>query len=363
MRENVLKEKIYTLCCEGKIPYKSKRILLRNLTKINAEIEKRGVSVNSLNFFDELLDVCNYVLTTNSYTFKSALKEHNVENEYIFLTEYWNSEITVGKLKKISLKMSELYQACETYRFLDCKSDITAYQFITGDFSEEDFELLLEVLDKENFSYAIQGDIHEETTCVGVDISFDAIVSAKELRNNLSERINIESETERVLSEIYNNLQVSVFKGVSDCIVRTPMRNKDGLDFLCKELTKHEFQSSLQEDKNSYLLVVQPIPAGGDYTMQYSEAQLTQMLDAHLGSVYHFVAVYCEKVLLPKLLNNAINSVVKALNEVTINDSSVKIRMIETKTNTYKKLFEVLRKKGFDVNISGTEKLEFEMRW
>lgn len=372
MKDEFIRKKIEDLYYTEKITKKSKGILMRNIECINSRLRDKKITCTSDDFDSQFESVCKFVVETSSYSFKTAFADSDCESVDEFLNEYWlhNTMVLHGANAKITVRYADVYNACATTEYLDANTGVSPKQFCDGDFNDEAFDALFDALVTNNISFECErkeagvlnvgeeSEISNESNQIA-DL-FTTIISADELRKNDLKVNAVKNEAYRILTEFYKKMYKSVFRGEKVCTVETAILDDYELKLLCNELEDHQFRVSILEKGEVCKLRVECIAYDGDFTSYYNETDLGNMLLSKDGSVFSFVADYCEKVVVPRIVAKSVKEIAERLANVKISDDSLHFNKIKTKTNAYAVLFAGLRAKGFEVVDKGNE---FVMRW
>ena len=238
---------------------------------------------------------------------------------------------------------------------MDASNGVDAKDFLSGNYTREDFAILKKFLEMNRCVITV-----DESTKTSIDSSiWDSIISADELKSSLLEEAATE-QTERIKESMYKVLNVSVFQGVCSCNVSCVTNNVKVLKRVGEYLDSLGFSMTYNVRSDGSDLYIKAKCVNGDFKQTYSEEQLTNMLKTGHGDAYYYVAVYCDKVLIPQLLSLCVKDVTLALQGVKLNTEYLRIDKHKTKTDVYRQLFDVLKQKGFHVK-SETE--YYEMRW
>lgn len=363
------------------ITNKDRQILLKKLKNLESVIEHRGLDPATDNFDEQFADVCKSVLLMSKYTFQQAVRDYNAESPEEFFDNVWNSLVTITN--DFSVSVCDLYTLCNDEHYLNAETSVSAYDFAIGKFNPEDLELLKQIARKQGMCQApfrvekeqVSADLkqYEVTLDDNVEDVFDnecgasrtnaildTIISVDELRSSFIGLNPVDAEAEELLSKVYKTLNVSVFKGVPTCSVKTKKYEEVQRERITEIFAEKGFDVTWEPDDSGFVLVIIAKQYSGDYSAEYTEEDLQSMLVSGLGSVYSFVAVYSRNVLVPKILAGITAEIVKALKKVTIEEKGLEFQKIKTKTSVYEILFASLRAKGFHVI---ERKGYFEMRW
>lgn len=358
MEDNKLKAKINEAVRDGLIHQEDRHQLLRNTKKLAEVMKERNITLVSKDCTVQFIAACQFILVVSKYTFRAAFADSKFNTEKEFLEKCWYKEVMIRiDNDMLKLRLCDLYEACSSTTFLDSKSNTCANSFLQNDFTRNDFDLLVAVLEDNNLDYKCCTNSGTEAEIQSI---FNSIITADALRDSLNSCKTNPSQAEKVLSEVYNVLNTCVFKGISNCTIKLPHSESHNVNAILNLLESKEFAATYEIADGFVYLVVKALPSGGDYNADYTEKQLSTMLTSGLGSAYFFVATYCANVVIPKILNNAVTSIVERLNKVTAADKNFKISMVETKTDSYTQLFDVLKSKGFHVTVNDSV---FEVGW
>lgn len=324
-----------------------------------------GVLLSRLNDHPEVLEsdeklvkVCKNVVITCSYLFKEAFSESGYVDVDAFLNECWlHKMITLenGSVQ-VSVRYADVYAVCDSPDYLDGEHTSTALQFCTDDFDEVSFSTFVEALKKSNRWYHLANSGGTVLQLSQYDSLFDGIITADKLRD---EKRNVDiklAEAERLLSIIYKTLDTTVFKGVCNCSFDLQEINLVWDDTYYETLRKHQFDVSIKNEK----LYVQCVEQDGDFGAVYSEDELFKMLRVGNGVIYSFVANYCKRVMVPRIVSVCVSEIIDALKRVTILNHELCFTKQKTRTDAYSVLFDGLTSRGFSVEDGNNS---FCMRW
>lgn len=354
-----MKIKLNEMIRNGRLLESDRKILLRNLEELQKIMNQQKVPYGSKEYDERLCDACKFIVKTGTYNFKTAFADFGAKSEEDFLTKEWCSEVCVVEGKRsLKMKLCDLYNACSSVGYLDANTGLTAKALLDGKCTNESFDALKAALDLDDAEYVCEDD--ELVKSDSVNELFKMIKSADDIRSLQFGNDLVSGEAEKILNTIYTYLDKHVFYGETKCVVNSSISDEEDVKRVVDVLGKHEFDTVYEITDDSTELIVSCVQHDGDYDENYSEEELSKLLETHRGSVYHFVAVYCKCVLEPKILEKAVMSTVEALGKVTVSDDEVCIEKLSTKTCVYKKLYKVLGEKGFKVC---DENDRFVLRW
>ena len=351
MKTLTLKYRIMQFSEKGRLNSRDARLATQRMAAVMDMCQHLGNDAD-----DNLLIACDYAIASYKYAFKDAMKIYKCDDPIEFYENQWQRKISLsaGSLE-INLGLQDLMQASCSTEFLDESFDFTVSDIISGKITEENLQDLIGVLDKLEIQYDNFTSNPEEVTNIYANIP-----EASEFRRILCEKDDNE-RTDKILSSLYKKLDVAVFTGVSSCTLDFEKFNEKQLKKLKSRLEDLEFSMSWSfNSEDAGTLFIKAIARNGDYSTQYTEESLQRLLHMKQGGAYYFVATYCDKVLIPKLLSERVSELVSRLESVTINDASITIKKIITKTDVYQKLFEQLKLKNFSIE---DDDLTYTVRW
>ena len=302
-----------------------------------------------------LREACIVISTIKSYTFSDAKEYFGAKDNRTFYNTTWNSEGILPGEPSATVKIKDLFTICAMTDYMDSSNGVSAKEFLSGNYSEEDLSILQKFFNDNGYNINVKASIRPKISTT----IWDSIITADELKTSLIVEAAKE-QTEKVKESMYKNLNVSVFQGSYCCNVSCTTNNVQILKRVVENLDSIGFSMtySIQGDESE--LYIKAKCTNGDFKQTYSEEQLAAMLRSGNGDAYYYVAVYCDKVLIPQLLSLCVKDVTAALQSVTLQTEYLSVDKHSTRTDVYLQLFDVLKQKGFFVTDGGTN---YEVRW
>lgn len=343
MDKNSLKSRIGHLIDNGSINHTNANLINYNIDKIMQFLSVNGVTLCQKNADEKILEACEYICVIYSQEFKEAFNKSGKRTQLEFYKE-WCKQLTINcNDRQFTMTVGELYTTLYSTEFKKTVGQIQPTIFLNNKYSTEQAEQLFA------FINGIGAAINDSDT--SLESIFDSIVSAGELRKLLASTA-VEDEVSAVLDEICSVLHECVFKGVSSCTIQLNESLKCDVNDLCNKLAEYEFIASISSRDRSRL-IVKAESFDGNYNEDYTEEQLDKLLTKQLGSVYFFVATYCDKVIVPKMINEAVDEISEKLNNVTKDDFTIIVKKKKTRTHAYEMLIRALINKEFNVTEKG----------
>lgn len=339
----------------NKIQQSDYRSLTRNIGVLLVRLNDHPDDLES---DEKLIKICKGVVITCSYLFKQAFSESEYNDSDAFLNECWlHKMVTLSNGNvQISVRYADVYAVCDSPAYLDSEHSATALQFCTDDFDVTSFNAFIDALKESNYWYHLTCTDEAVVQTNQYDSLFSEIITADKLRDEKLSTDVRQIEAERLLSIIYKTLNVTVFRGECNCSFDLQEIGLDWDDAYKDILQKYQFDVSVKDEK----LYVRCVEQDGDFGVVYTEDELFKMLRVGNGVVYSFVANYCKRVLVPRIVSACVSEIVEALKQVTILSHELEFVKRETRTDAYRVLFDGLASRGFCVD-DGNE--SFCMRW
>ena len=318
--------------------------LLKSKNKIKTRLGVTDYKKDDLAFYES----CRYVLEITKFEFKDAMNSLGVQSEEEFYRKYWFSNITINNSsgEQFTIGMNELFGICSSQNYIDSDAECSAMDFIHGDYSDSDVNMLL----------SLYKPVH---VCVD-------IMSADQVREQ-QKLSRLDAEWRKIRDESFRLLDASVFNGIYSCNVFTSLTKDVELEFIREQFNELQFSVQFIEDTDEddvsigTNLVIMAQQSSGDFNVSYSEEQLLRMLESErTGGAYFFVATYCDKKIKPLIVRKCYEEVSARLKMVEPACNKLIIKKITTKTCAYAQVFVTLRSKGFKVYDS---KEEFRIEW
>lgn len=360
MKSYELKYKISELAKNGRFTEQDASKIAENISAVYTMMEHIGRSDDA-----GVESACIFALESSKYAFRDVMIEYGCDDPVVFYEEHWIADVVLsvdGTVIRLPLKC--LVAACSSAKFYDSGFEFTIQDLIKNCVSKENLIELMQVLEDSGITYwTNDGDV-KSTGPLEQDIIFDELYAeipwAEDVRQFFKAKED-EERTYKILQEVYKKLDVAVFTGVSSCTVDFAGWSIEELEKLQISLRNLEFVVAWDSEGDSGTLFIKAMERNGDYSGDYDEEALQKFLsEPRLGGKYFFVANYCDKVLIPKLLKGVIAEVVHHLKDLKVSDSSIVVKKMKTKTDVYQRLFAQLRAKGFTVTDS---RLQYKMGW
>lgn len=300
-----------------------------------------------------LKNVCNFVIDSESFNFKQALGDYDLHCDITpqaFYSDIWlvPTKLT-GVHGSIQITIRNLYTVCSSPKFLDVFPDVEPVQILHGNISEDLLEHLKPFAVSEENLVCMSNQKAELGECS----AFCGIADAMFIRNRIIAQYSTKF-LDTHLCSIFGLMRESVFLGkdtVSIIAVDVEPLARDGITQM---FLKYHLQVVFCTEDSKTDILINCLSGEVESLDKLSEEALYQLLlDSYDGSMYYEVKSQIVNRIVPEIEDSRLKETSLALDQLTLNNTSVGLQKVFTRTDVYERLFGTLRKKGFLVVIEG----------